>query len=225
MNTLQAISMRRMQLYQRWKPAAQQHIGWLVMAAIILVALANYLFQPSKISDNKVKGVVISTAASSSAKPVAISTIKVDVSGAVNQPGVKVLRVGDRVEDAIKAAGGFTNQADSNYVAISVNMAQKAQDGDKIFIPAKDQFTDQMANSQTIATSKSIPTNVPTAAGGKVSLNHASASELDTLPGIGSTYAQRIISSRPYTSIDELCSKNIFRSKTTCDKIRPFVTL
>jgi competence protein ComEA len=224
--TLQVYNDKVKELYQRYASKVKPYIGWICMLAIIVVAGTAFLLQPRNPQAPEVKGVSITSATASASSQTAQSAakVKVDVSGAVNQPGVKELSVGDRVEDALRAADGLSGQADTDYVAMTINLAAKVQDGDKIFIPLKGQPSS--ATSQ--ATTDSAPTtSAPksTAPAGKISINRASISDLDTLPGVGATYAQRIVDNRPYSSVNELCTKSIFRSKSTCDKILPLVTL
>src|SRR5688572_30589471 len=61
--------------------------------------------------------------------------VKVDISGAVVNPGVYSLSSEARVEDAIKKAGGVTEDANPEYLSKSINLAQKISDGMKIYIP------------------------------------------------------------------------------------------
>lgn len=61
--------------------------------------------------------------------------IKLDISGAVNSPAVYSLPADSRVEDAIKAAGGFSSSANADYIAKNINLSQKLTDGQKIYIP------------------------------------------------------------------------------------------
>lgn len=70
--------------------------------------------------------------------------ISVDVSGAVNKDGVYQLKEGQRIEDAVNAAGGFSNDANQEYISKYINMAQKLVDGTKIYIPKNG---DSMATS------------------------------------------------------------------------------
>jgi competence protein ComEA len=112
----------------------------------------------------------------------------VHVVGAVRSPGMYQLEVGARVLDAVMAAGGFTETAQQ----CAVNMARAVSDGEQLTIPAGE------ANE--------CGTTSPTH--NKVSLNRATASELDTLPGIGPTLAQRIIDWRnahgSFTALNQL---------------------
>lgn len=122
--------------------------------------------------------------------------LTVDVSGAVNQPGVYKLKEGSRIEDAISSAGGFSKEAQSEYIAKVLNLAQKLVDGSKIYIPK----TGEIAG---------VSTNSITEADKKININTASTPELDTLPEVGEATAKKIISGRPYQAVEELLSKKV----------------
>ncbi|MEE3362340.1 MAG: helix-hairpin-helix domain-containing protein [Anaerovoracaceae bacterium] len=114
--------------------------------------------------------------------------IIVDVSGAVNDPRVVELDKGDRVNDAIEAAGGLTADADIS----SLNRAAVLKDGDKIFVPEKGSGRSGSvtnANSGTGSGGSAI-------ADGRVNINMADKTELQTLPGVGPAIADRIIAYR-----------------------------
>lgn len=109
------------------------------------------------------------------------------VSGAVKQPGVFELPPGSRVEDAVKAAGGFGALADAQRL----NLAGLVADGEGIEVP-----------SQPVAVKAAgVPGKVTApGAGGEtgemVRLNSATQGELESLPGIGPTLAGRILEYR-----------------------------
>lgn len=133
--------------------------------------------------------------------------VKVDVSGAVKTPGVYTLTKGDRVLDAVYAAGGFTAEADSEWVASEMNLAAKVNDGQKIFIVTKGQTS--VLGSKTEA---------------RINVNSASESLLDTLPGIGKVTTEKIVAGRPYGSVEELLSKKIV-GKSTYEKIKDKISV
>ncbi len=123
------------------------------------------------------------------------SAVVVHVSGAVASPGIYRLRAGDRVVDAIAAAGGFAADAARD----ALNLARPLADGEQLSVPT--------------------PTEAPGASGGaagtgagsagaRINLNTATVAELDTLPRIGAALAQRIVDWRTangrFTSVDDL---------------------
>lgn len=127
-------------------------------------------------------------------------TIHIDIEGAVVNPGVYELSSGSRVEDAIVAAGGLSEEADQEKIAASINRAAKVVDGGKLFIP---RFCDGGC-----ATSQESPLyDVDADSSGLVNINFATQPQLEALPGIGPVTAQKIISNRPYQTLEELISK------------------
>lgn len=115
--------------------------------------------------------------------------IQVYVSGAVAQPAVYALSWDARVEDAIEAAGGVLESAE----LARINLAQRLQDGDQIHVP----------DATTAATQPAAA-----APGGPVNINTAGPAELETLPRIGPSLAQRIIDHReahgPFQTIEDI---------------------
>lgn len=141
-------------------------------------------------------------------------SIILDISGAVNKPGVYKLDHNSRIEDAIKAAGGIRENANSEYVSKYLNMAQKLSDGMKIYIP----FVDEQG---IVSAVKSVG-GISSGLSGQVSINSASQSELEALPGIGPVTASKIISGRPYGKPEDLLNQKIV-SKSTWEKIKDSV--
>lgn len=122
------------------------------------------------------------------------SFIMVDIEGAVQKPGVYKMPLESRVVDCLAAAGGLSEEADREYVQKNINLAKKATDGLKIYIPRV---------GEEIRVSDSGP------AGGVLNINTAGVSDLETLPGIGEVTAQKIIDARPYVEVSELLSRKI----------------
>lgn len=98
------------------------------------------------------------------------SDIRAEIKGAVNNPGVYTLKDGSRIEDLIKAAGGVTENADTD----EINAAEYVLDAEEIYIPEKV----KTENAQLI------------------DINSASADILDKLPGIGPALSKKIIEYR-----------------------------
>jgi competence protein ComEA len=130
--------------------------------------------------------------------PIAITPITiaepeifVDVTGAVNKPGVYTLTGKSRVIDAIKAAGDSAPGADLS----TINLARVLTDGEQIYVDAT------VVNSSGVRVSKAIHT-------GPININRATARQLDALDGIGPVIAQRIIDYRKingsFLTVDDL---------------------
>lgn len=117
--------------------------------------------------------------------------LRVFVNGAVAAPAVYTLPPGSIVEDVIAVAGGFTAQADTAVV----NLAFPLQDGMQLFVPALGEAAPVTADLFTLPDTRSVEVSL-TAADGLVNLNTASLAELDALPGIGPSTAQKIIEYR-----------------------------
>ena len=119
--------------------------------------------------------------------------IYIHITGEVKKPGVIELNSGDRVIDAIEKAGGETKQADLSQV----NLAYKVEDGQKIYIPNKNEkISEYIWSGNGNNNGDSNLNNREQKEGKKVNINTASQSELDGLPGIGPALAQRIIDFR-----------------------------
>ena len=133
--------------------------------------------------------------------------IAVHIIGEVNKPGIIYLEEGARINDAIGEAGGETKEAD----LAQVNLAYVLQDGQKIYIPNKKEkittYIIQESGNNGVVEENSN-TNESKGENEKVNINTASQSELDGLPGIGDSIAQRIIDYREqngnFKSIEEL---------------------
>jgi competence protein ComEA len=111
----------------------------------------------------------------------------VHVAGAVREPGVYRLPAGARVRDAVDRAGGARPSGDVN----AINLAAKVADGQQIVVPSR---------ARGGAAAASVPAGGGAVAGAApgppVSLNSATAEQLDTLDGVGPATAQKIIAWR-----------------------------
>jgi competence protein ComEA len=117
--------------------------------------------------------------------------ILVDVTGAVNNPGVYTLTGRSRVIDAIKAAGDSAPGADLS----TINLARVLNDGEQIYVDST------VVNSSGQRVSKKVSS-------GPVNINRATLRQLDALDGIGPVIAGRIIEYRKkngsFLTIDDL---------------------
>lgn len=144
-------------------------------------------------------------------------TVRVQVSGAVLEPGIYDVPASCRVEEAIAVAGGLMENADSERV----NLVRKVRDGMQIRVPvqkaARTSRTQRKNAQVTAGLGESASKKYGSAKAGsgkknnnqmpRVRINSASASELQQLPGIGPALAQRIVETRNsgrFTSVEDL---------------------
>ena len=133
--------------------------------------------------------------------------IAIHIIGEVKKEGIVYLEKGSRIVDAIKEAGGATKEADLSQI----NLAYELQDGQKIYIPNKNEkiseyITRSSGNNVIIeGNNSSVQTEGKE---NKVNINTANLNELDSLPGIGPSLAKRINEYREengnFKSIEEL---------------------
>ncbi len=141
------------------------------------------------------------------------SRVIVHVVGAVKTPGVYEFPSDARVNDAIEKAGGSGPKADLE----DLNLAAKLSDGSQLFVPVKGEVTDKVAEpyrggaaaeSSYRRSSSRGRSGSGKPAPGSISLNTASESQLEALPGVGPSTAQKILDYRKehggFTSIDEV---------------------
>jgi len=135
-----------------------------------------------------------------------LQPIMVHVTGAVVSPGLYYLPEGSRVNDAVQAAGGFLENADTSFI----NLAGIIKDGDKIHVP------------------ELLPGLSLGGSGLLVNINFATQTELENLPGIGPTLAKRIIDYRSqygfFDSIDSIKDVPGF-GEAVFEKIKDLITV
>lgn len=160
-----------------------------------------------------------------------VMTSTVHVAGAVKNPGVYNLPSSSRVIDAIEKAGGATENADLDQI----NLADYVSDGQKIEVPKLKSgdtslnyklITDEL---DKIGANKIDSTNEKSSSKSDlVNINTADSSELQSLPGIGTTIANSIIEYRKengnFETIEDL--KNVSRiGDKTFDKLKDLITV
>lgn len=154
-------------------------------------------------------GVVRSTGEQVVSVPVSAATaapLYVDVQGAVMTPGVYVLDADSRVVDAVAAAGGFREEANSSHI----NLARLVIDGEQLVVPT---VNDERGGATAVDD-------------GLININSATASELEELPRIGEALASRIVAWReengPFRTIDDLGNVSGIGEKML-ETLRPLV--
>lgn len=186
---------RRIAKFVRARPGL---IGLAAISVVLLVVLGGRALAPSSgfVIESAAEGEGSAAEASDGegAEIEALTTVYVHVSGAVVAPGLYELPEDSRVAAAIEAAGGFAEDAATD----GVNLARVVSDGEQIAVPTMEEQ----------AASGSEATGAATGGSSLVNINTASASELDTLPDIGPSTAEKIIADReangPFASIEDL---------------------
>jgi competence protein ComEA len=164
-----------------------------------------------------------SVQAGSSGDSTAIAgVLVVEIVGAVDRPGVYRLPPGSRVGDLVTAAGGYGPRVDTTRAAQALNLAAQLEDGQQIRVPSRD---DPAGATGAVSGGGASGGGASGggASGGLVNLNSASQSELEALPGIGPVTASKIMSGRPFASVDDLKTRKVV-GEATFNKIRELVT-
>jgi competence protein ComEA len=186
------------------------------LAAVVVVVLAVRFMQGQARHQAADAAPAAAAAAHASGDPAsaqAPTSVKIDrpptetplvhVAGAVRRPGVYRLRDGERVQDAVRRAGGARHGADLN----AINLAAKVADGQQVVVPRRG------AGGVATAVAAASPSGAAAPGGGgppqpPVSLNSATAEQLDTLDGVGPATAQKILDWRTqhggFRSVDDL---------------------
>jgi competence protein ComEA len=185
-------------------------IGLAVVALVAAVAAVYAIFQA--LDERSAPPILIEDASAN-------LPLVVEVRGEVAAPGVFALSPGARLQDAIRAAGGLSNEADLS----TVNLARRLRDGELVVIlaiPAPDStpaLPADGADNSTLAEDRRA----------RIDINTATAEELEALPSIGEVIAARIIAYReqngPFRSVDDLIHVQGI-SDRTIDEFRDLVT-
>ncbi|MGM0239685.1 helix-hairpin-helix domain-containing protein [Enterococcus sp. AZ103] len=195
---------------------------WFILAgfgflAILLLVLFNLFKEPEEYAE-------VTTFSSSEQKTIE-STAKVntdwyvDVKGAVKAPGMYKVKEGTRLMDAVDQAGGFLEEADRNQV----NFSKLLTDQEVIFIPKIGETPPTIQAGETIISGDSSSDET-----GKVNINTADSTELQTLSGIGEKKAQDILNYREengsFQKLEDLLNVSGIGEKTL-ENLRDFITI
>lgn len=142
------------------------------------------------------------------------NNIVIHISGAIVNEGVIKLKEGSRIIDAIELSGGLKENAYIN----DINLAEKLEDGIKVHIPTIDEYNQEKEKTNEAQSNNQIKNesnNKSQKKNTKININTATQSELENLPGIGSSTAIKIINYRKengkFKSIEEI--KNVSRNR------------
>jgi competence protein ComEA len=193
-------------------------IGSICILLILAVFLAvGYVINRPKSRKYNEDDIFVEAVSSESLEKANSKQVTVCIKGEVNKPGVYKLNTGSIVEDLIKQAGGYTALANQDS---KLNLARKLKDEDYIYVDKKQELVSVSGGAAAPASSN--------AENGKININSADLSELDTIPGIGPVTAQKIIDYREkygaFNSIEDLKKIGGMGDKTI-DKFRDKVDI
>jgi competence protein ComEA len=210
--------------------AAVAVVGALAVVAgvALLVGAGSHGGGPPATADDDLFDLPMATAVPRAADTT-VPRLVVHAAGAVSQPGVYALAVGARVDDLIAAAGGVAPDADVDRL----NLAAPLQDGARVYVPRRGELDvpavngpDGVAATGSAGDETSAPGGSGGPSTGPIDLNRASATELETLPGIGPSLAQAIVDHRarngPFSSVDDLVDVRGI-GPTRLEQLRPLV--
>lgn len=203
---------------ERLSALSRGELAGIVVLVVVLLSGAGLWYVRSLPRPVQVQAEPVAEMSSPSASSSPV-VILVDVAGWVRSPGVYEFREGDRVIDAIEAAGGARREA----ALESLNLAAPLVDGTQILVARRGaQVVPGAVGAGTVG-----GTTAP-GGGTLVNVNTASASELEALPGVGEVIAQRIVDHRtangPFASIDELLEVSGI-GEATLEAMRELVTI
>ena len=169
---------------EKWESWSLAIKGAVIAVVLLLLVAVGGLLPKKEEAVEKIEAVVTTVLAEKTEVSTTQETvIFVDIKGAVKNPGVYQMKVGDRVKDALDAAGGLTEEADSQ----KVNLAKRLEDQMVIVVPKVGEEAEEIPAGET--------RNEATKEG-KVNINTATVEELKTLKGVGEKKAEAIIEYR-----------------------------
>jgi competence protein ComEA len=170
----------------------QEKITIILLLIVIVVGVGIVLYKNINSEDNFVINRASDISENNPAIQIEIPPLIIHIAGAVMNPGVYQLKSTDRIVDAVKIAGGATEEANLDLI----NLAALLKDGQKIIIPYKTYSeTGEEINTNTYNyVSSAYSSSGSTSA--KININTANANMLQNLPGIGPVLSERIIEYR-----------------------------
>jgi competence protein ComEA len=192
----------------------QKIIRVVIITLLILAALFLFLFRTGNPEDKEIMKSNENESQTSLQSDVPTDVIIVDVAGEVQNPSVIELPIESRINDAVIAAGGLTNNADISQI----NRAAILSDGEKIFIPTKADPPTENGVPLNGGIISNGTTDVGSPVSSLININYASISELQEVPGIGPVTAEKIIQYRNdhglFRKIDDIKKVNGIGDKT-----------
>jgi competence protein ComEA len=170
----------------------------------------------------KLTGAVEETAEEAS---ISAALLTVQLSGAVNKPGVFTVPADSRIQDLLQLGEGLASAGDPSWVERNINLAEKLFDGEKVYIPTRAETAATTTAPNVVGYSGQSVLGTKSA---KININTAAVPALDTLPGIGPSTAGKIIEYRqkngPFARIEDIQKVGGIKS-ALFNKIKDLITV
>ena len=171
----------------------QEKITIVLLLIVIIVGVGIVLYKNINSEDNFIINRASDISENNPAIQIETPQVIIHVAGAVKNPGVYQLKSTDRIVDAVKIAGGATEEANLDLI----NLAALLKDGQKIIVPYKTYSEiGEEINTNTYNYVSSAYSSSPVSTSAKININTANTNTLQTLPGIGPVLSERIIEYR-----------------------------
>jgi len=207
----------------------KQKIIVIAIAGIVAIGIMYFIYNKNQVKEDiNIENEILVNSVITNENNTNDDIVIIHITGSVKNPGIVKLKEGSRIEDAIEAAGGLTENADIT----KVNLAYIVEDGTKIKIPSAseedigdDDIIDSKSGDNIIIEENTVSSNNSTQT---ININKATEKEFETLPGIGPSLASKIIEYRnqngKFGSIEDIKNVNgIGDSKY--EKIKDLITV
>ena len=171
----------------------QEKITIILLLVLIIIGVGIVLNKNINREDNFIVNRASDISENNPAMQIEIPPVIIHIAGAVKNPGVYQLKPTDRIVDAVKIAGGATEEANLDLI----NLAVLLKDGQKIIVPYKTYSeTGEEINANAYKHVARAYSSSPVSNSAKININTANATMLQTLSGIGPVLSERIIEYR-----------------------------
>ena len=191
----------------------KQKIIVIAIAGIVAIGIMYFIYNKNQVKEDiNIENEILVNNVITNENNTNDDIVIIHITGSVKNPGIVKLKEGSRIEDAIEAAGGLTENADIT----KVNLAYVVEDGTKIKIPSASEedigdedIIDSKSGDNIIIEENAVPSNNSPQT---ININKATEKEFETLPGIGPSLASKIIEYRnqngKFESIEDIKNVN-----------------
>ena len=207
----------------------KQKIIVIAIAGIVAIGIMYFIYNRNQVKEDiNIENEILVNSVITNENNTNDDIVVIHITGSVKNPGIVKLKEGSRIEDAIEAAGGLTENADIT----KVNLAYVVEDGTKIKIPSASEedigdedIIDSKSGDNIIIEENAVPSNNSTQT---ININKATEKEFETLPGIGPSLASKIIEYRnqngKFESIEDIKNVNGI-GDNKYEKIKDLITV